>query len=366
MNSLGLVRSLTRLTTPVLACAGLLGATACTPPRKVESVFDRAFGKADAIKKGCEKARADWQARKKDVQEESSYPHVGVGFTQGLAFHQKVLFESTGPAGGGGLRRILHPDSPPGARHDTNALLFRKFVPNNLPVFPEGVASDGTEIFQLTLNHGFARVWDPVTMVEKRRVLVRGEGWGLCYDGERFIRSDGTATLHYHKRETFQKDTVAGKETLSVTLGGQPLPELNELECTKGNIYANVWFTNQIVRIDPATGEVTHVFDATELARKHPIEGADETDNVLNGIAHESKSFFITGKRWDKLYKVKLDPALEDAQHVAAPGDLPTCAPPAPPAPPTAIAAPSAALTAPAATAPPPPAAQPPVDPESK
>ncbi|WP_437624165.1 glutaminyl-peptide cyclotransferase [Sorangium sp. So ce1151] len=147
-----------------------------------------------------------------------------------------------------------------------------------------------------------ARVWNPATMTEVRRHSYEGDGWGLCFDGKRFIRSDGSSTLHIHDRETFKEIG-----TIDVTLLGKPLAELNELECMDDEIYANVWFTAEIVRIDARSGEVTTVIDARSLAKLNPRQHADD---VLNGIAYDHRTghFVVTGKRWRHLYEIEIAP----------------------------------------------------------
>lgn len=127
----------------------------------------------------------------------------------------------------------------------------------------------------------------------------QGEGWGLCYDGQRLYMSDGSATLTVREPRTFE-----ALGTVAVTLGGSPMPLLNELECARGALYANVWQTNAIVEIDKASGRVTSVFDASGLLSEAEAAEAD----VLNGIAYDPArdTFFITDKLWPKLFEVRL------------------------------------------------------------
>src|SRR5690606_10258865 len=129
-----------------------------------------------------------------------------------------------------------------------------------------------------------------------------GEGWGVCYDGERLVMSDGSSTLTFRDPETF-----AEQGTVAATLGGDPPYQINELECVDGQVWANVWQTDEIVRIDPVTGEVGAVVDASGLLSEDEASAAD----VLNGIAaaEEEGTFYITGKLWPKLFLVSFTPA---------------------------------------------------------
>ncbi len=144
-------------------------------------------------------------------------------------------------------------------------------------------------------------VYDAVSFEEKRRIEYEGEGWGLCFDGRRLVMSDGSDTLTFRDPATF---AVTG--SVDVTKIGRPLRRLNELECVDGQVYANVWQTEEIVRIDPSSGHVTAVIDARGLLE--PIERR-RTD-VLNGIAWapDREAFLITGKLWPWMFEVRFVP----------------------------------------------------------
>ena len=143
--------------------------------------------------------------------------------------------------------------------------------------------------------------WDRAGLVLLREVPLDGEGWGLCHDADRLVRSDGTARLHFHDPATF-----AETGGVDVTLGGEPVTELNELECVDGQVWANVWRTDRIVRIDPADGRVTAVVDAAGLLDEQRRSGAD----VLNGIAATGPGeFLLTGKYWPASFRVRFVPA---------------------------------------------------------
>ena len=179
----------------------------------------------------------------------------------------------------------------------TGAVLRAAATPNNY--YGEGVAVVGDRIWELTWQDGVAVEWDKATLRPLRDVPVDGEGWGLCHDGDRMIRSDGTDRLRFHDPQSF-----AETGSVNVTRDGQPVRNLNELECVDGQVWANVWQTDMIVRIDPATGVVNAVVDATALAES---QGRNR-EKVLNGIAHiDGDEFLITGKYWPKMFRVRID-----------------------------------------------------------
>ena len=140
-------------------------------------------------------------------------------------------------------------------------------------------------------------LFDSKTLSPVKTVNYKGQGWGLCYDGKRLIMSDGSAVLTMRHPETFDVQS-----TLTVTIGGTPQAQLNELEYVNGAVYANVYQTDTIVRIDPKTGKVTQLIDCAGLLLPEERGHAD----VLNGIAYDAKSghFLITGKYWPKLFEV--------------------------------------------------------------
>ncbi len=215
-------------------------------------------------------------------------PHDTSAWTQGLEFDGPTLYEGTGVAGQSQLR-VLDPD--------TGAVLRAVASPNNY--YGEGITVVGDRIWELTWQNGVAVEFDKATMTPLREVPVNGEGWGLCSEGDRLVRSDGSDRLIFHDPSTF-----AETGSVAVTRDGESVANLNELECVDGQVWANIWMTNEIVRIDPATGKVNTVVDATELAT---AAGADR-QRVLNGIAHiDGDEFLITGKYWPKMYRVEID-----------------------------------------------------------
>ena len=216
-----------------------------------------------------------------------TYPHDRQAFTQGLVLDQGTLYESTGLVGQSSLRQV---------ELATGRVIKKIDVPP--PYFAEGLSLVGDQLIQLTWQHGKAFVYNRKTFAKQAEHAYRGEGWGLCNDGTNLVMSDGSATLTFRKPSDFSVI-----RSVRVTLDGQPVDRLNELECAEGAVYANVWTTDLIVRIDPTSGRVMQAIDAPNLLspmERHP-------DGVLNGIAYDpsDKTFLITGKLWPKLFKVK-------------------------------------------------------------
>jgi glutamine cyclotransferase len=223
-------------------------------------------------------------------------PHDPGAFTEGFEIdasapgNDSALYESTGLPGRSELREL---DPATGAVRRAAAL------PGSL--FGEGITVVGPHIWQLTWQDGVAIEWDAATFTPLRQVPIDGEGWGLCRDGDRLVRSDGTDRLRFHDPVTF-----AETGSVAVTLDGDPVTEINELECVDRQVWANVWQTDRIIRIDPASGRVTAVVDAAAL---HDRVGRAATD-VLNGIAAAGPGeFLLTGKYWPTTFRVRLEPA---------------------------------------------------------
>ena len=214
-------------------------------------------------------------------------PHDPDAFTQGLELADSVLYEGTGLAGQSQLR-TLDPVTGQVDRAEP--------IPGDY--FGEGITVVGDRIWQLTYQDGVAVQWDRATMTPVREVPLAGEGWGLCYDGQRLIRSDGTDRLRFH-----DPDDMSELGGVDVTRDGAPVTGLNELECVEGRVWANVWPTDTIVRIDPGDGAVDLVVDAAALRER----GIPPSAQVLNGIAHLSgDEFLVTGKDWPTMFRVRL------------------------------------------------------------
>ena len=214
--------------------------------------------------------------------------HDPSAFTQGLELAPggAALYEGTGLAGRSQLREL---DPATGA--------VRRAVPVPNGWFGEGITVSGDRIWQLTWTDGVALEWDRASLRLLRTVPMSGEGWGLCRDGDRLVRSDGSARLRFHDPSTF-----AETGGVDVTLDGSPVPDLNELECVDGQVWANVWQSDRIMRIDRASGRVTAVVDASGLLTPEQRQHTD----VLNGIAAlGGGEYLLTGKLWPTMFRVR-------------------------------------------------------------
>jgi glutaminyl-peptide cyclotransferase len=219
------------------------------------------------------------------------FPHDRAAFTQGLLYAGGKLYESTGLTGRSSLRRV-----------DPATGDVEKSIDIEPAIFAEGLALAAGELYQLSWMNGRAFVYRADTFERVREHSYPGEGWGLTYDSRRLIMSDGSARLFFRDPKTF---AVTG--SVEVLRAGQPVKNLNELEFAGGQVFANVWQTDLILRIDPATGEVTGTIDASGLLSPNERVGAD----VLNGIAYvpERGTFYVTGKLWPTLFEVKFTEA---------------------------------------------------------
>ncbi|MGP4019381.1 glutaminyl-peptide cyclotransferase [Saccharopolyspora sp. 5N708] len=218
-------------------------------------------------------------------------PHDRSSFTQGLEMADGTLYEGTGLRGSSLVRAT---------DLATGEVLRETRLPADL--FGEGITVKGDRIWQLTWQEGVAIERDRATLAELRRVEYSGEGWGLCFDGSRLIMSDGSGRLTFRDPVTFAP--IGG---VDVRRDGSPADELNELECVGGQVWANVWGSDEILRIDPANGQVTAVVDAAGLLSPQQRPGTD----VLNGIAAVpgTDEFLVTGKYWPTIFRVRFVPA---------------------------------------------------------
>jgi glutaminyl-peptide cyclotransferase len=214
-------------------------------------------------------------------------PHDPSAFTQGLELHEGTLYEGTGLEGKSQLR-VLDPA--------TGEVLRAQSLPGQL--FGEGIAVAGDRIWQLTWQDGVVLEWDRATLTLRQQLPLDGEGWGLCHDGTRLVRSDGTDRLRFHDPVTF-----AETGSVTVTIDGEPVTQLNELECVDGEVWANVWPSDVLVRIDPASGGVTAAVDAAGLLDPEQRANADA---VLNGIAAlGDDEYLLFGKLWPVSFRVR-------------------------------------------------------------
>lgn len=222
----------------------------------------------------------------------AQHPHATDAFTQGLLWHAGKLYESTGLEGHSTLREVAL-----GSGEVTRYI--------DLPddVFAEGLARVDEHLWQISWKNHDAYRYRLSDFEREATVHYEGEGWGLCYDGTRLVMSDGSDALTFRNPETFE---ALGR--VHVTKLGRPLRHINELECHDGSVYANVWLTNEIVRIDAGTGHVTASIDASDLYRDD--DRRRDSADVLNGIAWlpEQGHFLITGKLWPQTYEVEFVP----------------------------------------------------------
>jgi glutamine cyclotransferase len=219
----------------------------------------------------------------------NSYPHDPTAFLQGLVWHDGVFYESTGLHGQSTLRRVR-----------LNSGKVTKSISLAEDLFGEGLALVENQLIQLTWQSHRGFVYDRKTFALIREFTYDTEGWGLTYDGADLILSDGTSILTYLDPQSF-----APVRKLTVTWDGQPVVNINELEFIEGEIWANVWQTDFIIRIDPSTGQVNSFLDLKGILLADAPRGSDA---VLNGIAYDAqnKRVFVSGKRWPRVFEIKI------------------------------------------------------------
>jgi glutamine cyclotransferase len=219
------------------------------------------------------------------------FPHDRTAFTEGLVYFKGVFFESTGLNGRSTLRKV----DPQSGRTTQQISLSSEY-------FGEGMTILGNKIYQLTWRTEKGFVYDLNTFELEREFSYTGEGWGLTTDGRSLIMSDGTNEIRFIDPQTFKVI-----RTIQVFAEGHPLRMLNELEYVRGEIFANVWQTPTIVRIDPSTGRLLGTIDCSGLLS--PADYAGNTD-VFNGIAYDDAGdrLFVTGKNWPKIFEIQVKP----------------------------------------------------------
>jgi len=221
----------------------------------------------------------------------NTYPHPPDSFTQGLVFSDGFLYEGTGKYGLSRLRKI---------RLETGEIVKEHRLPFNK--FGEGITIFQDKIIQLTwyARTGFVYDKESFQLLKTFRYPFRIEGWGITNDGKDLIASDGSQRLYF-----FDPVSFAPKNILEVYDHTGPIFKINELEHIEGAIFANVWQSSKIIRIDMNTGRVTGILDLREIV---PSQFRGHPDNVLNGIAYDSegKRIFVTGKMWPQIFEIKL------------------------------------------------------------
>lgn len=221
-------------------------------------------------------------------------------FTQGLEYHDGTLIESSGLYGKSFIRTL-----------DAETLTPKETTQLDPKVFAEGLTVIDDTVAHLTWRERTGSLLKVDTLEHSGDFSYNGEGWGLCHDENNKVvwRSDGSAMLYAHNPKTWEVE-----KTLNVVSDGKPLERINELECVGDDIYANVFTTNLIVKIDSSTGEVIRIYDMSPLVEQIDMQkitlksGVDPTEAVLNGIAYDShrQRFTVTGKYWDKVFDVQL------------------------------------------------------------
>ncbi|MBT3605580.1 MAG: glutaminyl-peptide cyclotransferase [Candidatus Latescibacteria bacterium] len=218
-----------------------------------------------------------------------TYPHDDNAFTQGLVYADSSFYEGTGLFGASSIRKVMP---------ETGELL--KVRNNSSAFFGEGITLFNHKIYQITWKSGTCFVYDKNTFEIIGQFTYATEGWGLTHDSTNLIMSDGTANIYFRNPTTFLET-----RRIQVTDDTGPIKHLNELEYIKGAIYANIWLTDRIAKIDPQTGRVISWIDLTNLL---PQKDRRNSDAVLNGIAYDPAQdrLFVTGKWWPTIYEIKL------------------------------------------------------------
>lgn len=221
----------------------------------------------------------------------ASFPHDSGAFTEGLFVQDGVLYESSGLEGRSDIRKVDLATGKVLQKRDLDAKYFG-----------EGIIAWKGKLIELTWRDQIGFIYDLKTFEPKGSFAYPGEGWALTHDGKRIIMSDGTAQLRF-----LDPDTLKETGRVTVTDGGGEINNLNEIEWIDGEVWANIWQTDWIARIDPVTGKVKAWVDMTGL-----LSAVDRTgrEDVLNGIAYDAatKRVLVTGKFWPKLYEIRVKP----------------------------------------------------------
>ncbi|HIG48855.1 MAG TPA: glutaminyl-peptide cyclotransferase [candidate division Zixibacteria bacterium] len=261
---------------------GALGFVTCADPTNSES-------ESSTEPSGASSSSGEAPVRNYTYEVVNTYPHDSGAYTQGLMIEGEKIFEGTGLRGRSSLRKV---DLQTGSVEQIHHL--------SSSIFGEGIVVYDDKILQLSWTSRIGFIYNKDTFEQLRSVTYPTEGWGITYDGTQFIISDGTANLYFRDKITFEEiDRVTVRDDQGT------VTRLNELEYVKGEIYANVWQSDRIARINPANGRVVGWIDLVGLL---PPEDHSSAVDVLNGIAYDSVKdrLFVTGKLWPKLFEIKL------------------------------------------------------------
>lgn len=225
--------------------------------------------------------------------------HDATLFTQGLLVDNNKFYESSGLYHKS--RLVSYYTDEPDPAWANIAIDFVQQQPIADQYFAEGLALHNNQLFLLTWQEKTLLVFDKTTLQLQKKLTYEGEGWGLTSDGKNLIRSDGSDTLFFHQPETF-----AITKSLIVTHENQRITNINELEYAQGFIWANIWYEDKILKIDPTTGKVIALVDLTAIKQSLHLSSREY---VLNGIAWDEKrqSFWVTGKNWPKMFLIRIE-----------------------------------------------------------
>ncbi len=233
----------------------------------------------------------------------NTFPHDRSAFTEGLLYLNGYLYEGTGMPGQSDIRKV---------KLETGEVVQKHAIPD--AYFGEGIVVWKDQLLELTWTNETGFIYDLNSFAPRKQFAYPGQGWSMTTDGKRILMDDGTAQIRF-----WDPETLAETGRITVTDEGQPIDKtcrpgsegrcLNEMEWVKGEIYANIWMTDQIVRIDPTNGKVIGRIDCTGLLTPQDrVESGPYQTDVLNGIAYDAQGdrLFVTGKRWPKLFEIKL------------------------------------------------------------
>lgn len=259
--------------------------------KSIKLIATRSDG-TDHVDQRIVRILSDVSPESKTAKIVNSFPHNSTSFTQGLEFHDNILFESTGDPNRTAATMVAQVDVESGKIINKNGL--------DASYFGEGITIMDGILYQLTWTQQKCFMYDPKTLeIKSKEFTYTGEGWGLANDGKNLIMSDGTERIVFRNPKNFQV-----VKTIEVYDNVGPRSKLNELEYIDGKLYANVWMLDMILEIDPETGKVLAEIDATSVAALGRSGG-----DVLNGIAYNpmTKKTYITGKYWSKLFEVVIE-----------------------------------------------------------